>query len=200
MEQSCAGPPSEGRTTRGKPCGSCSALDRFPPQSAPVRPSARSDAQSLDRPVIPERTVTVISFEDLALVEPLRRALNEEGYTVPTPIQERAIPQLLAGRDLLGIAQTGTGKTAAFALPILQRLAAEKADLNAKPGATQRKTARVLVLTPTRELALQIEESFRAYGRHLGMRSTVIFGGVGQHPQVAAVARGGGILGAPAGR
>jgi len=136
----------------------------------------------------------VISFEDLALVEPIRRALNEEGYTVPTPIQAQAIPQLLAGRDLLGIAQTGTGKTAAFALPILQRLAAEK------PAAARRKTARVLVLTPTRELALQIEESFRAYGRHLGQRATVIFGGVGQHPQVATMARGVDILVATPGR
>jgi ATP-dependent RNA helicase RhlE len=136
----------------------------------------------------------VISFEDLALVEPLRRALKEEGYTVPTPIQAQAIPQLLAGRDLLGIAQTGTGKTAAFALPILQRLAA------AKPAPTRRKTARVLVLTPTRELALQIEESFRTYGRHLGQRTAVIFGGVGQHPQVVAMARGVDVLVATPGR
>jgi len=110
---------------------------------------------------------------------------------VPTPIQAQAIPQLLAGRDLLGIAQTGTGKTAAFALPILQRLAAEK------PSATRRKTARVLVLTPTRELALQIGERFRAYGRHLGMRGSVIFGGVGQHPQAAARPPGVNILVAP---
>jgi ATP-dependent RNA helicase RhlE len=135
----------------------------------------------------------VISFEDLALVEPIRRALKEEGYTVPTPIQAKAIPDLLAGRDLLGIAQTGTGKTAAFALPILQLLAANRAAL-------RRKTARVLVLTPTRELALQIEESFRAYGRHLGLRATVIFGGVGQHPQVATMARGVDILVATPGR
>ncbi len=135
----------------------------------------------------------MISFEDLALVEPIRRALNEEGYTVPTPIQAKAIPHLLAGRDLLGIAQTGTGKTAAFALPILQLLAANRTP-------TRRKTARVLVLTPTRELALQLEESFRAYGRHLGMRTTVIFGGVGQHPQVATMARGVDILVATPGR
>jgi len=135
----------------------------------------------------------VISFEDLALVEPIRRALNEEGYSTPTPIQAKAIPHLLAGRDLLGIAQTGTGKTAAFALPILQLLAANRSP-------TRRKTARVVVLTPTRELALQIEESFRAYGRHLGMRATVIFGGVGQHPQVATMARGVDILVATPGR
>jgi ATP-dependent RNA helicase RhlE len=135
----------------------------------------------------------VISFEDLALVEPIRRALKGEGYSVPTPIQAKAIPDLLAGRDLLGIAQTGTGKTAAFALPILQRLAANRA-------AIRRKTARVLVLTPTRELALQIGESFRAYGRHLGLHGTVIFGGVGQQPQVAAMARGIDILVATPGR
>src|SRR5271163_537284 len=138
--------------------------------------------------------VTVISFEDLALVEPIRRALAEEGYAVPTPIQAQAIPHLLAGRDLLGIAQTGTGKTAAFALPILQRLAAEHSPMPA------RKTARCLVLTPTRELALQIRDSFRAYGRHLRLRATVIFGGVGQEPQVATMTRGVDILVATPGR
>ncbi len=111
-----------------------------------ARPNDRTRSRSTG-PSSQKEPVTVISFEDLALVEPIRRALNEEGYAVPTPIQAQAIPQLLAGRDLLGIAQTGTGKTAAFALPILQRLAAEK------PAATRRKTARVLVLTPTRELA-----------------------------------------------
>jgi len=137
----------------------------------------------------------VISFEHLALVEPIRRALKDEGYAVPTPIQAQAIPQLLAGRDLLGIAQTGTGKTAAFALPILQRLAASRGQ-----AGLQRKTARCLVLTPTRELALQIGDSFRAYGRHLGLRSLVIFGGVGQNPQVAGMARGVDILTATPGR
>ena len=140
------------------------------------------------------------SFAGLALIEPILRALSHENYQHPTPIQAQAIPHVLARRDVLGIAQTGTGKTAAFALPILQRLAAEKADLNAKSGVTRRKTARVLVLTPTRELALQIDESFRAYGRHLGMRTTVIFGGVGQHPQVTAMARGVDILVATPGR
>jgi ATP-dependent RNA helicase RhlE len=136
----------------------------------------------------------VIKFQDLALVEPVRRALAEEGYIAPTPIQAQAIPHLLAGRDLLGIAQTGTGKTAAFALPILQRLAA------GHPQALARKTARCLVLTPTRELALQIRDSFKAYGRHLGLRATVIFGGVGQEPQVAAMTRGVDILVATPGR
>ena len=181
VEQSCAGPPSEGRITRSEPGGSCSAIDRLPPQTWPVRPSESRDAYSLDRPDTQKEPVTVISFEDLALVEPIRRALNEEGYTQPTPIQAQAIPHLLLGRDLLGIAQTGTGKTAAFALPILQRLAARQA-----ASAAGARRARVLVLTPTRELAAQIGESFRAYGRHLGLRSTVIFGGVGQDPQVNA--------------
>ena len=139
--------------------------------------------------------IDVISFEHLALVEPIRRALKDEGYAVPTPIQAQAIPQLLAGRDLLGIAQTGTGKTAAFALPILQRLAASRGQ-----AGLQRKTARCLVLTPTRELALQIGDSFRAYGRHLGLRSLVIFGGVGQNPQVAGMARGVDILTTTPGR
>jgi ATP-dependent RNA helicase RhlE len=148
----------------------------------------------LDRPP-QERIIDVISFEELALVEPIRRALKDEGYATPTPIQAQAIPQLLAGQDLLGIAQTGTGKTAAFALPILQRLAASRGQ-----AGLQRKTARCLVLTPTRELALQIGDSFRAYGRHLGLRSLVIFGGVGQNPQVAGMARGVDILTATPGR
>ncbi len=151
----------------------------------------------LDRPSFKKEALRVNSFQDLPLVEPLRRALAEEGYAVPTPIQAQAIPHLLAGRDLLGIAQTGTGKTAAFALPILQRLAAAG---DATGKALERKTARCLVLTPTRELALQIADSFRAYGRHLGLRSTVIFGGVGQNPQVAAMARGVHILVATPGR
>jgi ATP-dependent RNA helicase RhlE len=145
----------------------------------------------------------VTNFEDLGLVEPLRRALAEEGYAAPTPIQLRAIPHLLAGRDLLGIAQTGTGKTAAFALPILQLLAAGPAasakSAPAKP-APVRNSTRCLVLTPTRELAVQIGDSFRAYGRYLRPRTTVIFGGVGQAPQVAGMARGVDILVATPGR
>jgi ATP-dependent RNA helicase RhlE len=133
------------------------------------------------------------SFAQLDLVEPIQRALRAEKYEQPTPIQAQAIPYLLAGRDLVGIAQTGTGKTAAFALPILQRLSAVRA-------VPQRGTMRALILTPTRELALQIEESFRAYGRHLGLRSCVIFGGVGQKPQVDALDRGLDVLVATPGR
>ncbi len=132
------------------------------------------------------------SFSDLCLAEPLLRALAAEHYLVPTPIQERAIPPLLGGRDLLGLAQTGTGKTAAFALPILQHLAR-------LPGGAGR-GPRALVLTPTRELALQVGESFRTYGRHLPLRVAVVFGGVGQQPQVSALARGLDILVATPGR
>jgi ATP-dependent RNA helicase RhlE len=134
-----------------------------------------------------------LSFSELALVEPLQRALLDKKYDNPTPIQAQAIPHLLAGRDLLGIAQTGTGKTAAFALPILQRLSANRT-------APQRGNVRALILTPTRELAIQIGESFRAYGRHMGLRHAVIFGGVGQKPQVDALQRGLDILVATPGR
>ena len=135
----------------------------------------------------------ISSFSELALSEPLQRALAAEDYRTPTPIQAQAIPHLLAGRDLLGVAQTGTGKTAAFALPILQRLAERRV-------APAPKSARTLVLTPTRELAVQIDDSFRRYGRHLSLRQAVIFGGVGQQPQVAAMARGVDILVATPGR
>jgi ATP-dependent RNA helicase RhlE len=133
------------------------------------------------------------NFKDLALIEPIERALRSANYERPTPIQTQAIPHLLAGRDLIGIAQTGTGKTAAFALPILQRLTAAQAPVG-------RGFVRALVLTPTRELAIQIDESFRTYGRHLALRHAVIFGGVNQRPQVAALSRGLDILVATPGR
>jgi ATP-dependent RNA helicase RhlE len=136
-------------------------------------------------------TVT-LRFEDLKLIEPLLHALRDERYEKPTPIQERAIPHVLTGRDLLGCAQTGTGKTAAFALPVLQKLSAAPAPL---PGGV-----RVLVLAPTRELATQIGDGFAAYGRHLRMRHTVIFGGVGQNPQAMALRRGVEIVVATPGR
>jgi ATP-dependent RNA helicase RhlE len=132
-------------------------------------------------------------FKDLGLAKPLLTALAEEGYETPTPIQALAIPTVLEGRDLLGIAQTGTGKTAAFALPILHRLAADK-----RPA--PRRGCRVLVLSPTRELASQIAESFRAYGRHMGMSVAVVFGGVKYGPQVRALAAGVDILVATPGR
>jgi ATP-dependent RNA helicase RhlE len=133
-------------------------------------------------------------FSELQLIEPVLRALNEEGYTQPTPIQEQAIPIILQRKDLLGCAQTGTGKTAAFAVPLLQ-LMAEHA-----PAQNDRRKIRALILTPTRELAIQIEESFKAYGRHLPLRHMVIFGGVNQHSQVNNLRRGVDILVATPGR
>ena len=132
-----------------------------------------------------------MTFEQLNLIEPLLQAVREAGYETPSPIQQKAIPPVLEGRDLLGCAQTGTGKTAAFALPILQRLAQSPVKSN---------KIRALILTPTRELALQIDESFAAYGAYLPVRHTVIFGGVGQAPQVAALQRGVEVLTACPGR
>ncbi|MDD3037609.1 DEAD/DEAH box helicase [Bacteroides sp.] len=131
-----------------------------------------------------------MNFENLNLIEPLLKALQQEGYTTPTPIQEQAIPIVLRGKDLLGCAQTGTGKTAAFSLPILQKL--YKTD--------QRKNIKALILTPTRELAIQIGECFEAYGRYTGIKHTVIFGGVGQKPQTDALRAGVQILVATPGR
>lgn len=130
----------------------------------------------------------------MGLIDPLLKALQHEGYTTPTPIQAQAIPHLLEGRDLLGCAQTGTGKTAAFALPILQYLTQHPA----KPS--NKKPIRALILTPTRELAIQIEESLRAYGSQLPLQHLVIFGGVGQQPQVNALQRGVDVLVATPGR
>ena len=133
-----------------------------------------------------------MTFNELNLSAPLLRAIAEAGYETPSPIQAKAIPPVLEGRDLMGCAQTGTGKTAAFALPMLDRLNAAKPR---KPGAI-----RALILTPTRELALQIGESFAAYGKYQKLRATVIFGGVGQAPQVAALKKGVDILIACPGR
>lgn len=131
-----------------------------------------------------------MTFENLDLIEPILKALKEEGYSTPTPIQEEAIPIILQGKDLLGCAQTGTGKTAAFSIPILQNL------YNAhKPGGIK-----ALVLTPTRELAIQIDESFGAYGRYTRLHHSVIFGGVSQVPQVDALRKGVDILTATPGR
>lgn len=134
-----------------------------------------------------------MTFEALGLAESLLRAIRAEGYTIPTKIQAAAIPTVLQGRDVLGCAQTGTGKTAAFALPTLQRLST-KAQLGA------RRKIRALVLAPTRELAGQIGESFGDYGRHTGLRCAVVYGGVGQHPQVRALRAGIDILIATPGR
>ncbi|RKR85575.1 ATP-dependent RNA helicase RhlE [Mucilaginibacter gracilis] len=135
-----------------------------------------------------------MSFQDLKLIEPILKALKHEGYTTPTPIQEQSIPIILNRKDLLGCAQTGTGKTAAFAIPILQILHADKVQ---NPTS---KAIKTLILTPTRELAIQIDESFAAYGRHTGLKHLVIFGGVSQHHQVEALKRGIDILVATPGR
>ena len=133
-------------------------------------------------------------FNELGLIAPILKALGEEGYSNPTPIQQQAIPWVLEQRDLLGCAQTGTGKTAAFAIPILQLLYNRRE----KPRGPQ--PIRVLILTPTRELAIQIDESFSAYGRHTGISHTVIFGGVSQVPQVQQLRHGIEILTATPGR
>ncbi|MDB5122858.1 MAG: rhlE 2 [Mucilaginibacter sp.] len=135
-----------------------------------------------------------MSFENLNLIEPILRALKTEGYTTPTPIQEQAIPIILQNKDLLGCAQTGTGKTAAFAIPIIQLLYQDR--LQHK----EQKTIKALILTPTRELAIQIGESFAAYGKHTGLKHLVIYGGVSQNPQTDALRRGVDILVATPGR
>ena len=135
-----------------------------------------------------------MTFDQIGLIEPILKALQQEGYTHPTPIQQQAIPHLLEGKDLLGCAQTGTGKTAAFAIPILQHLYSEP-----QPNGKKR-PIRALILTPTRELAIQIDESFGAYGRNTGLRHAVIFGGVGQKPQTDQLERGVDILTATPGR
>ena len=136
-----------------------------------------------------------MSFEKLNLIKPIQTALANEGYTIPTPIQEQSIPLILERKDLLGCAQTGTGKTAAFAIPILQILHAEK-----EPGRPKRRNIKSLILTPTRELAVQISESFTVYGAHTGLRNTVVFGGVPQRSQVAKLRHGVDILIATPGR
>jgi ATP-dependent RNA helicase RhlE len=133
-----------------------------------------------------------MSFEQLGLIAPLLKALQKEGYTVPTPIQEQAIPPALQGKDILGLAQTGTGKTAAFALPILQLLNKEQSK--------GYKHTRALILTPTRELAVQISESFEVYGRFTSVTQEVIFGGVSQHSQTIALRNGVDVLIATPGR
>ncbi len=137
--------------------------------------------------------MTDINFSELGLADSIQHALNARNHVIPTPIQARAIPELLAGRDMLGIAQTGTGKTAAFALPILHQL-------SKRLGNNRPRSPRALILAPTRELAIQIGDEFHAYGQHLHLRQTVIVGGVSQKPQVNALFRGVEILIATPGR
>ena len=124
-----------------------------------------------------------MQFTDLGLKAELLRAISEQGYDTPTPIQQKAIPAVMAGHDLMASAQTGTGKTAGFTLPILHRLASG-------PNTRTSKRPRVLVLVPTRELAIQVEESVRTYGKHLPINSLAVFGGVGINPQIASLRRG----------
>ncbi|MCB9840017.1 MAG: DEAD/DEAH box helicase, partial [Phycisphaeraceae bacterium] len=137
-----------------------------------------------------------MDFSNLGLSPLLLRALAQEGYTTPTPIQAKAIPPILAGKDVLGCAQTGTGKTAAFALPILHNLLEQPADKPRRGG----RLARVLILAPTRELACQIADSFKTYGRETRVSGTVIYGGVGQGPQVRDLKRGVDVIVATPGR
>jgi ATP-dependent RNA helicase RhlE len=134
------------------------------------------------------------TFEKLNIIEPILKALTEEGYKNPTPIQQKAIPVILQGKDLFGCAQTGTGKTAAFAIPILQILSGLPHEMHS------RRRIQALILTPTRELAVQIKESFKSYGRHTGLKQTAIFGGVNQKPQTAVLNSGVDILIATPGR
>jgi len=135
----------------------------------------------------------MITFKNLGLIDPIQKAVEELGYENPTPIQQQSIPQVLAGKDILGCAQTGTGKTAAFAIPILQLLENGKTKNN-------KKSIKALIVTPTRELAIQIEESFADYGKHLPLKHAVIFGGVKQTPQVGRLRNGVDILVATPGR
>src|SRR5215469_14925117 len=149
--------------------------------TSPLTAAAQADARARQR--------FLMSFAALGLVPELSRAVAENGYSAPTPIQSQAIPAILDGRDVLAGAQTGTGKTAAFVLPILQRL-----------GAPAGRTPRALVLTPTRELAAQVAESARKYGSHTSLRTQVVFGGVGINPQIDALRGGCDLLVATPGR
>ena len=158
----------------------------------PVFPSVYYQHRII-RHTTPGQNRYAMTFQELNLIEPLKRAVAEKGYTTPTPIQQQAIPPALEGRDLMGCAQTGTGKTAAFTLPILQLLAAE-------PRTKGRRTIKALVLTPTRELAIQIDECCRDYARYTDIRHCVIFGGVNQRPQVDALQKGVDLLVATPGR
>ncbi len=139
-------------------------------------------------------STTIMTFEDLQIIQPILDAVKQENYTVPTPIQEQTIPAILQGRDIIGCAQTGTGKTAAFAIPILQNLKKEHIPAHGI------RPIRALILSPTRELAIQIGERFSAYGKYTGLKHAVIFGGVGQNPQVRSLRNGVDIVIATPGR
>jgi ATP-dependent RNA helicase RhlE len=162
-------------------------------------PSATGITWLEETPPRPEQVEEVGQFADLGLITDLLHAVGDAGYAEPTPIQLQAIPDVLEGRDLLGCAQTGTGKTAAFALPILQRLTLKPYRSNGN-GKHSKRPTRALVLSPTRELAIQIGDSFSTYGRYTGLTNTVIYGGVKQNAQVQALQRGVDILVATPGR
>jgi len=164
------------------------------PVLSPSTPAPASPTTSATATAPVTATTTDGGFAGLGLDGPLLRALADEKYDRPTPIQTQTIPPILAGRDMLGCAQTGTGKTAAFALPILQRLA------RPRDGVARRGGPRALILVPTRELAVQVADSFGTYGRHLRLSRATVFGGVGQGPQVDALRRGTDIIVATPGR
>src|SRR3954451_23479042 len=183
-----------GPLERGSACRAQGPIDS--PITRGASPKTRAPRPRKDPTGRARRTrerLRLTQFTDLGLAKPLLKALADEGYDIPTPIQAQAIPGVMAGRDLLGIAQTGTGKTAAFALPILHRLAE-----NRKPA--PRRSCRVLVLSPTRELATQIGESFKAYGKQIGVSVAVVFGGVKYGGQMRALAGGIDVLVATPGR
>ena len=170
---------------------------KTPPTKATEKQSAekkRSVAVSADSETEPKSSL--LSFTDLGLMPELLRAVEDSGYTNPTPIQQQAIPLALKGRDLIGLAQTGTGKTAGFTLPIIQRLLEE----GYGHVAASAHRVRVLVLTPTRELCVQVEESFRKYGKHTTLRVAPIYGGVGVEPQTKLLRNGVDVIVATPGR
>ena len=191
-------------TARKKPATAAKKKSSSPetgrPESAqPVIHAQRElgslDASSAEQMDIAASDVILPSFADLGLASELLEAVKDAGYTSPTPIQAQAIPLALEGRDLIGLAQTGTGKTAGFTLPIIQRLIEGNHD---RPSAARR--VRVLILTPTRELCIQVEESFRKYGKHTGLRVAPIFGGVGVEPQTKLLRKGVDVVVATPGR
>jgi ATP-dependent RNA helicase RhlE len=175
-------------------------MSKTPTRKArPAKKAASAPAEEKQKAasVPEEKSVALASFEDLGLIPELLEAVKDAGYTTPTPIQAQAIPPALEGRDLIGLAQTGTGKTAGFTLPIIQRLLEEGHGGGVTAGAHR---VRVLVLTPTRELCVQVEESFRKYGKHTGLRVAPIYGGVGVEPQSKLLRKGVDVIVATPGR
>ena len=165
--------------------------------ASPKKAEAQAaSVKTAEAPSVPTVDSALVGFEDLGLMPELLDAVRDAGYTSPTPIQQQAIPPALMGRDLIGLAQTGTGKTAGFTLPIIQRLL-EEGHGHIQAGAHR---VRVLVLTPTRELCVQVDESFRKYGRHTGLRVAAVFGGVGIEPQTKELKQGVDVIVATPGR